>query len=97
MTITRKDLEYAAKACGIKGAYNEDRGMYSTTYFQWWAPHNDEADCWRMCRQLRLNIDWSWEYVCRSRDDDVVEFGNDTGLTDMEAATLVAAQIGRAL
>jgi hypothetical protein len=85
--ITRKDLEYAAKACGIEG-----EGWLAT-----WEPHKNESDCWRMCRQLRLFMEWNLQIVVSHDGRHKEVFHNDTGLTDMEAAVLVAAQIGKAI
>jgi hypothetical protein len=88
--ITREDIEYAAKACGIKDI------VITTVIEGGWNPDTNEADCWRMCRQLEITVSWSYLRVSSGSTNDCY-FGLDTGLTDMEAATLVAAQIGRAL
>jgi hypothetical protein len=105
MNITKEDLMYAAKACGIEGySWTDDpfftgliRHHEEFDSAPWlWNPAVRPEDCWRMCRQLGLIVNWDSKLVARSLGNRKQWFSNDTGLTDMEAATLVAAQIGRA-
>jgi hypothetical protein len=97
MSVTKDDLLYAAKACGIKGEYDAHWHAWRIISSIFWEPHRNEADCWRMCRQLRLFMEWNLQIVVSHDGRHKEVFHKDTGLTDMEACVLVAAQIGRAL
>jgi hypothetical protein len=99
MSVTKDDLVSAAKACGIEGEYVVigSEGWITEPSFGLWNPLTDYFDFVRMCRQLKLEIDWDLKMVLSCDGAYEESFYDDTGLTDMDAATLVAAQIGRAL
>ena len=104
------DLEYAAKACGIKisfdarGAYQVIDGMSGND--KTWNPRTDDGDSFRLAVKLRIDIDWFLNRVRASFSDTNrthrwVDFNpvikDDDLRACREAVFAVAVQIGRSM
>jgi hypothetical protein len=106
--ITRKDLEYAAKAAGYGIASNEERGTYviingETTH---WNPGNDDGDCARMEDAVGIDVYRTADYVCAANADKEMlvraylyfrVHANDKSRARRYASTKLAAAVGRAM
>lgn len=105
-TITREHLELATKAAGYTGI---DFSVVDAGGNAWrvsghlgvpWQPHKDPTDTWQLAADCRLNIDFDNERVFYPDEDDMyagIWFCKAWHCTAMEAVTLAAAEIGRAM
>lgn len=110
MTITREDLEMAAKAAGLEWqSYDMGRGLCLATpkggmvITQMWHPGKDDGDCARMCAAVGIDTEWGAARV------DVyaggvpvgvawlVDHANDKCAAWRYAAVKLAAAVGRAM
>lgn len=110
MTTEREMLEFAAKACGIEGVWQDGFGMCIIGKYlnnpgeipRFWNPKDNSADCAAMCAKLGIDVIWfnSKFYVScwNIETGDIHEYHN--GTDDCKeaawryAATKVAAKIG---
>lgn len=102
-TITRKHLELAAKAARYAVHWGEAIEMMIRSadgIEDIWQPHIYPADAWQLAADCRLNIDFDNERVFYQDEDDMyagIWFCKAWHCTAMEAVTLAAAEIGRAM
>lgn len=100
-TITREHLELAAKAAGKKIEFLDDSEFIFSAFIDgvYWSPHTDPADTWQLAADCEVRIDFDAKYVSYLVDERRYRepFDGDTGITAMEAVTLAAAEIGRAM
>lgn len=104
-TITREHLELAAKAAGYELDWETDvpnrvhpfRGGLKN--YEPWQPHEDPFDSWLLAADCFMQIDFADSSVKVWIDGGpkVINFGSTAGITAMEAVTLAAAEIGRAM
>jgi len=102
MTITRRDLEDAAKAAGIELKENDQYAHED--HCAYWnyddlctcgaRPNfTNKADLWDLAEKCRLLIDFSEGYVTCFQEDHYFTVGNHTECA--EAVVLAAAEIWR--
>lgn len=109
-TITREHLELAAKAANLQsvgtarmhgdGTVMALELVGGPNVVRWWEPHTDPADAWRLAEDCAMEVNFDVEHVkvrIRGRDYVCKDFGEGTDITAMEAVTLAAAEIGRAM
>lgn len=101
-TITREHLELAAKAAGkklIEGRLVPPGSDPAMNLFSYpiWMPHLDSADAWQLAADCKLCIAFDDQWVLASRYEHANTFGGTTGRTAMEAVTLAASELGRAM
>ena len=101
MTITRQDLEDAAKAAGIEGVYAENgyrktSGIRLNSYLMncdLWNPATNPADAFDLAMRCGMNIDFElggcWTNKGRARKD----FTPDNMAECCEAIVLAAAEM----
>ena len=74
MTTEREMLEFAAKACGIDGVWQDEFGMHLMGKYllcpgelpRYWNPITNSADCAAMCAKLGIDTYWGhtkWQVV----------------------------------
>ena len=105
MNITREHLELAAKAAGYELAWETDKPNRVFLFrgnlknYEPWQPDEDIADAAQLAEDCKMSIDFA---VCKvffllRMLPEKMDFGGDTGITWMQAVTLDAAEIGRAM
>lgn len=108
MTITREDLEYAAKAAGYAVASNDERGTYVTIkgLITYWQPHEDDGDCARMCAAVGIGSQWDDDCLWASSETTkrsiniyaaFKDHANDKCAARRHASVKLAAAVGRAM
>ena len=112
MTITREDLEMAAKAAGLEWqSYDMGRGLCLATpkggmvITQMWHPGKDDGDCARMCAAVGIDVCWASDHV--SVNDAAFnhtpsgtwfqDHANDKCAAWRYASVKLAAAVGRAM
>ena len=106
-TITREHLELAAKAAKEHVICIPDKATGELVvhhqpgaFWQPWRPYFDPADAWQLAADCAMEVNFDIEHVkvrIRGRDYVCKDFGDGIGRTAMEAVTLAAAEIGRAM
>ena len=105
MNITREHLELAAKAAGYELDWETDKPNRVFLFrgnlknYEPWQPDEDIADAAQLAEDCKMSIDFA---VCKvffllRMLPEKMDFGGDTGITWMQAVTLDAAEIGRAM
>jgi hypothetical protein len=97
----RKQLEYAAKACG----YMVQPGHVGPEYWAGWNPRTDDGDSDRMACKLRIDIYHSKDFVRAVNMESIDYFARvahnntdeDVCRAVREARLLVAAEIGKGM
>ena len=107
MNITREHLELAAKAAGYELDWETDKPNRVFLFrgnlknYEPWQPDEDIADAAQLAEDCKMSIDFYGEWVDFSVDGFKysVKFGplSDNKETWMQAVTLAAAEIGRAM
>ena len=110
MTITREDLEYAAKAAGLEWqSYDMGRGLCLATpkggmvITQMWHPGKDDGDCARMCGAVQIDTRFGRTFAVCEKDGGFSSCGwaDDHGGDKMAAwryaSVKLAAAVGRAM
>ena len=104
-TITREHLELAAKGARYGAVTEDENGWFRVEKCRYdkpelWNPHKDTADTWQLAADCKMTVDHPgkriWFPIGLSAEG-VLLFGDDVGRTAMEAVTLAAAEIGRAM
>lgn len=105
-TITREQLELAAKAANLESVGTARMHGDGTVMalelvggpyvVRWWEPHTDPADAWQLAADCRLVLDFEEGRVFYPVEGGAVGiwFGDGVVNTALEAVTLVAAEIG---
>jgi hypothetical protein len=106
-------LTLAAKACGKDLTdwlwIGNQAGFYLAAPFnppEYWAPHIDDGDCFRMETELEFNVSWFTESVLAAtwstEDNDVIsrcehfkDHNGDKNAARRLASLRVAAELGR--
>lgn len=105
MNITREHLELAAKAAGYELDWETDKPNRVFLFrgnlknYEPWQPDEDIADAAQLAADCKMALDFA---VCKvffllRMLPEKMDFGGDTGITWMQAVTLAAAEIGRAM
>lgn len=113
MNITREHLELAAKAIGKKAVFRPFGGGEEVAHlvpidappernllrYPLWMPDCAPGDAAQLAEDCKMSIDFA---VCKvffllRMLPEKMDFGGDTGITWMQAVTLAAAEIGRAM
>lgn len=100
-TVTREHLELAAKAAGYVCRLDKQGFVRIQNGDTWrlWQPHKDTADAWQLAADCEMRIDFDAPFIAYRQGEQwgYKGFGGTTGRTAMEAVTLAAAEIGRAM
>ena len=105
-TITREHLELAAKAAEKHVICIPDKATGELVvhhqpgaFWQPWQPHIESLDTWRLAADCKMQVDFVGEKVQYVADGlpYIERFDSAANITAMEAVTLAAAEIGRAM
>lgn len=101
MTITRQDLEDAAKAAGIEYNENYGKGFWVGEFYSGkeWNPLTSKADLWDLADKCGMVVDFQLSevlYGAERNDVRINKFPPHNHTECAEAVVLAAAEIWRA-
>ena len=103
MTPTRKQLELAAKAAGIKG-FAGARGFWFIAEQRYWKPVTDKSDSRDLMVACEIELAFGDEEEVQAFGGNnsyafakIEDYNNDKGLATCAAVFLCAVEIGRSL